>query len=131
LSSAPRRSASAPGPNTRISPWPRCRPIPHNGSFYRLDDLLLEADLVEQSVAVSEADGAVLLAFDFDDAKSPGLIAADGDNSLPVEDGNLKMVGFKGRDHLTNANPIALPVDEIGDVVIRARASEQTWMRLA
>ena len=58
------------------------------------------------------------------------LAVADGENP-PVEDGILKMVGFKGRDHLTNADPIALPVDEIGDVVIRARASEQTWMRLA
>jgi arylsulfatase A-like enzyme len=106
-------------------------PNPHNGSFYRLDDLLLEADLVEEPVAVEERDGAVLYAFDFDDAHSPGLIAADGDDSLPVEDGVLKMVGFKGRDHLTNADPIALPVDEIGDIVIRARASEQTWMRLA
>jgi arylsulfatase A-like enzyme len=106
-------------------------PNPHNGSFYRLDDLLLDADLVEEPVAVEQADGAVLYAVDFEHADSPGLIAADGADSLLVEDGVLKMVGFKGRDHLTNADPIALPVDEIGDVVIRARASEQTWMRLA
>jgi arylsulfatase A-like enzyme len=106
-------------------------PNPHNGPFYRLDDLLFDADLVEEPVAVEQANGAILHAFDFDDADRPGLIAADGESSLPVEDGVLRMVGFKGRDHLTNAAPIALPVDEIGDVVIRARASEQTWMRLA
>ena len=106
-------------------------PNPHNGSFYRLDDRLLEADAVEQPVAATEADGAVLYAFDFDDAASPGLIAVDGGNAPLVEGGMLKMAGMKGRDHLTNADPIALPVDEIGDVVIRARASAQTWMRLA
>jgi hypothetical protein len=32
-------------------------PNPHNGSFYRLDDRLLEADAVEQPVAATEADG--------------------------------------------------------------------------
>ena len=106
-------------------------PNPHNGSFYRLDDRLLEADAVEQPVAATEADGAVLYAFDFDDAASPGLIAIEGGNAPLVEDGMLKMAGMKGRDHVTNADPIALPVDEIGDVVIRARASAQTWMRLA
>jgi arylsulfatase A-like enzyme len=106
-------------------------PNPHNGSVYRLDDRLLEADTVEQPVAATEADGAVLYALDFDDAASPGLIAAGGGNALLVEGGMLKMAGMKGRDHLTNSDPIALPVDEIGDVVIRARASAPTWMRLA
>jgi hypothetical protein len=96
-------------------------PNPHNGSFYRLDDRLLEANVVERPVAATEADGAVLYAFDFDDAASPGLIAIEGGKAPLVEGGMLKMTGLKGRDRLTNADPIALPLDEIGDVVIRAR----------
>ena len=109
----------------------RLPPNPQNGAFYRLDDRLHEAEIVEQPVAVTEADGAVLYALDFDDADSPGLIAADGGNAPLVEDGMLKMLGLEGRDHLTNADPIAIPADDIGDLVIRARASEQTSMRLA
>ncbi|MGH6899171.1 MAG: sulfatase-like hydrolase/transferase [Geminicoccaceae bacterium] len=106
-------------------------PNPHNGPFYRLDDRLHEAEIVERPAAVAEADGAVLYAFDFDDADSPGLIAADGQDAPLVEDGMLKMLGLKGRDHLTNADPIAIPQDDIGDIVIRARASQNTSMRLA
>jgi arylsulfatase A-like enzyme len=106
-------------------------PNPHNGPFYRLDDRLHEGDLVEQPATVAQADGAVIYALDFDDADSPGLVAAEGQNAPLVEDGMLKMVGFKGRDHLTNADPIAIPAGDIGDIVIRARSSGQTWMRLA
>jgi arylsulfatase A-like enzyme len=105
-------------------------PNPHNGPFWRLDDRLHDAEIIEQPAVATGADGAVVYAFEFDDANGPGLMAADGGSAPPVEDGILKVLGLSGREHLTNADPIAIPSNEIGDIVIRARASEQTWMRL-
>lgn len=103
-------------------------PNPLNGRFYRLDDRLHEAETVEQPAAVAEVDGVVIQAFDFDDPDSPDLIAAD-DNSAPrVEGGVLKVPGFQGRNALTNADPISIPQDDIGDIVIRARSNDDTWM---
>jgi hypothetical protein len=53
-------------------------PNPHNGPFYRLDDRLHEAEIVEQPAAMAKADGAILHALDFDNPGTPGLIAPDG-----------------------------------------------------
>jgi arylsulfatase A-like enzyme len=107
-------------------------PNPHTGPFYRLDDRLHEAEILDQPPAAPQPDdGMALYAFEFNDPGSPGLIATDGGSAPLVEDGMLKMLGFSGRDHLTNAAPMAIPQNDIGEIVIRARASQQTWMRLA
>src|SRR5919106_358705 len=108
----------------------RLPPNPHSGPFYRLDDRLHDAETVEQPAAVAEVDGSVIHAFDFDDADRPDLIAADGGSAPRIEDGMLKVPGYRGRDHLTNADPVAIPQDSIGDVVIRARSDDDTWMTL-
>jgi arylsulfatase A-like enzyme len=106
-------------------------PNPHNGPFHRLDDRLHDAEILEQPPAVAEADdGMALYAFEFDDAGSPGLIPANGGSAPLVEGGLLKILGFSGRNHLTNAKSMAIPQNDIGDIVIRARASQQTWMSL-
>jgi hypothetical protein len=105
-------------------------PNPHNGPFYRLDDRLHEAEILEQPAVVAGADGGVIYAFDFDDAATPGLMPADGGRAPEVEGGVLKVLDHNGSDHLTNADPMAIPQEDIGDIVIRARASRQTWMTL-
>ena len=105
-------------------------PNPRNESFHRLDDRLHEAKIVEQPPVIAEADGAVLYALDFDTADKPGLVNVEGQGVPLVEDGLLRMVGLKSGDTLTNADPIAIARDEIGDVMIRARAHEPTAMRL-
>ena len=69
-SSAPRRSSERARPEYQDLALATLPPNPRNGSFYRLDDRLLEAKIVEQPV-IAEADGAVLYAFDFDDAANP------------------------------------------------------------
>jgi arylsulfatase A-like enzyme len=58
------------------------------------------------------------------------LMPADGGRAPEVEGGVLKVLDHNGSDHLTNADPIAIPQEDIGDIVIRARASRQTWMTL-
>jgi arylsulfatase A-like enzyme len=108
----------------------RLPPNPRNEPLHRLDDRLHEAKTVEQPPAIAEADGAVLYALDFDTADKPGLVNVEGQGVPLAEDGLLKMVGLKSRDTLTNADPITISRDEIGDVVIRARAYEPTAMRL-
>jgi hypothetical protein len=108
----------------------RLPPNPHNGPFHRLDDRLHEAEIVEQPAAVAGADGAVVHAFDFDDAGTPALVWAEGGGTPPVDDGVLKVSGYSGLDHLTNADPMAVVQEDIGDIVIRARANQETWMTL-
>jgi arylsulfatase A-like enzyme len=108
----------------------RLPPNPHNAAFYRLDDRLHEAEIVEQPAAVAGADRAVVHAFDFDDAGGPTLVWAEAGGTPPVDDGVLKVSGYSGLDHLTNADPMTVPQEVIGDIVIRARANQETWMTL-
>jgi hypothetical protein len=94
-------------------------PNPLNGPFYRLDDLLHRAKVVEQPGGVVMADGAVLHAFEFESGGAPGLVKADGADAPSVEDGILKIPAGDRDDYLTNAQAMAVPADDIGDVLIR------------
>jgi len=106
-------------------------PNPLNGPFYRLDDQLHEAETIEEPTGVVTADGAIVHAFEFDDGGSPGLVAANGGGALTVDAGLLKVPEGGRDDYLTNAEPMAVPADDIGDVLIRARADREAWIRLA
>jgi arylsulfatase A-like enzyme len=105
-------------------------PNPHNGPFYRLDETLHEAQVLEDPAGVAVAEGAVIYGFEFEDAAEPGLVPADGAAPV-VEGGMLKVMGYNGEDHFTNDQRLSVPQAELGDIVIRARASEPTWMTLA
>jgi hypothetical protein len=107
-------------------------PNPLNGSFYRFDDHLHEAKIIEEPVGVAMDDGAILHAFEFENGAAPGLVASNGADAPTVEQGWLKVSAGEGDDdYLTNAEPMAVPADDIGDVLIRLRAGEDALIRLA
>lgn len=103
-------------------------PSEANGPYHRLDDLLSEAEvLLEPPTSPDDSLAGVLLPIEFDSGDvtvlSPrgeltvrlaegALVATTGENQTEKTD----------RDYLINEQPIRIPVNEIGDIVIRARA---------
>jgi arylsulfatase A-like enzyme len=80
---------------------------------------------------VAKADDGIVYGIEFEDAEDPGLIAADGGAAPKIEDSLLKVSKHNGRDYLTNAAALAIPREAVGDIVIRAKASQQSWITLA
>ena len=108
----------------------RLAPNSHNGSYYRFDDNLHEADRVDEPPPVPTDDEGIILGFEFEDPNDPELIAADGSAAPRIEAGLLQMPGHGGEDYLTNDDPMALRREEIGDILVRARTDKKTWARL-
>jgi arylsulfatase A-like enzyme len=104
---------------------------PLNAPYYRLDDLLHDAKVVDGPPKVADANGTIIEAFEFESPDRPSLVAADGGAVPRLENGVLEVVGHNARDLLTNHAVLAVPRDDVGDVVVRARASEEAWMTLA
>jgi hypothetical protein len=95
-------------------------PSPLNGPYYRLDDKLNEAETIEQPAdGLVTADGAIVHAFEFENAAKPEFVAASDTTPPEVEGGMLKVQGDKV--HFTNSTEMAVPREQIGDIVIRAR----------
>jgi arylsulfatase A-like enzyme len=100
-----------------------------NGPYHRLDDMLDRA-VVKQEPPPVAVDGAVVAAFEFDDPAAPSLKAAQGALSPSVRGGLLEVVSDSD-DYLENAVELAVPREEIGDLVIRMKADKGTYLRLA
>ena len=108
----------------------RLPPNSRNGSFYRFDDRLHEAEVIEEPPAVPGDEG-VILSFEFKDPGAPGLVAADGSAEPQIEDDLLRMSGQDAEDYLTNQDPLTLRRQEVGDILVRARTNKKTWTTLA
>jgi hypothetical protein len=106
-------------------------PSPSNGTHYRLDDLLGEADVAHAPSLEASGEEAILYALEMDDADASGFEAPNGNVTQDLRDGILRLSDHKGIGYLTNVAPIAVPREEIGDIVIRARATKQTHLTLA
>ena len=104
-------------------------PNPKNGTFYRLDDMLDRA-VVKQEPPAGTVDSALIGALEFDDPAAPDLKSVQGGTSTTMRDGVLEVVNDPD-DHLENAVALAVPRDEIGDLVIRMKADKGTYLRLA
>ena len=102
---------------------------PMNGPFFRLDDMLDRA-VVKQAPPEMAAERAVVGALEFDDPGKPDLKAAQGSLATGIRDGMLEVTSDPD-DYLENAVELAVPRDEIGDLVIRMKADKGTFMRLA
>jgi hypothetical protein len=99
-------------------------PNPKNGIFYRLDDLLPEAVVREKpSPLRDDKIPGVILSFEFDDPRHPGLVS--------VEKNGLLRVKHRHSDYLTNELSVKIPKDDIGYIVIRARVNKGSQMKLA
>jgi arylsulfatase len=109
----------------------RLAPSSHNGDFYRFDDNLHQATVVEQPPSVPTDDQGVVLGFEFEDPNDPGLILANGSAQPQIEGSLLKVPNSGGEDYLTNVDPLTLSREEVGDILVRARTDKKTWTRLA
>lgn len=93
---------------------------PTAGPVFRLDDHIAEARILEEPVRTDAYDGfESIFAYEFDDEAE--LAPAQGHMKMEVREG-LLIVEQAGRDYLRNSNPIAIVTDDVGEVVIRARA---------
>ena len=103
---------------------------PMAGSVVRLDDRMAEARIIEEPVrTVTYAGLETVFAFEFDDAGGLTLSPARGMRAQ-VSDGML-VVTQAQQDYLRNAQPMAIETDDIGEVVIRARARKGKHLLLA
>lgn len=102
---------------------------PMNGPFFRLDDMLDRA-VVKQQPPEMAAERAVVGSLEFDDPAKPDLKAAQGGLATSLRDGVFEVTSDPD-DYLENAAELAVPRDEIGDLVIRMKADKGTFMRIA
>ena len=102
-----------------------------NGSFYRFDDNLQEASIFGPSPEGLTGEPGILLGFEFDDPNVAELVPAEDSREPQIEDGLLTMPAGSGDDYLTNSYPLALRRKNVGDIQLRVRAEENTWLGLA
>jgi arylsulfatase A-like enzyme len=106
-------------------------PNPKNGTFYRLDDLLTKAAVLEKpSASFDKKKGGIRFSFEFDDSAKPGLGSVHGKTTCQVKDGILR-IDYHDDDYLTNNVPIQIPNEDIGEIAIRARVTKGKRMVLA
>ena len=106
-------------------------PNPNNGTFFRLDDMLAKA-VVQKELSDSSKTKLpkVIFSFEFDDPNKIDFKPALGQSTLQVKNGFLR-IEHHGSDYLINETPIQIPMDDIADIVIRARASKADVMRIS
>jgi arylsulfatase A-like enzyme len=98
--------------------------LPENpivGPVVRLDDHIDEARIIEEPQRTDEYAGFEnVFAWEFDQAD---LTPVQGKTTAEVHDGKLRIAHSEG-DFLRNAQPIAIVTEDVGEVVIRARATK-------
>ena len=102
---------------------------PTAGPVLRLDDLMSEARIVDEPVRNDAIAGFEnVFTYDFDE---PGeLASATGKLKPTVRDGVL-VVEHVRDDYLQNARPIEIVTDDVGEIVVRAKATKGTHFSLA
>ena len=104
-------------------------PNPRNGPFVRLDEILDRAT-VSQAPPPITVENSVLRSLEFDRPMQPDLSAANEELAVNYRDGVIEVVQDPD-DYLVNEVAINVPRDEVGDILIRAKADKGTYMRLA
>jgi arylsulfatase A-like enzyme len=106
-------------------------PNPNNGAFYRLDDRLNEAVITEKPLLTNTHDFSdIVLGYEFNEDEKSRLIAIPGKSHLQIN-GGIATIQTNSLDYLTNESPIAVPIGNIREVAISARANKSTRMILA
>jgi arylsulfatase len=102
---------------------------PTTGAVLRLDDHLSEARIVEEPVRNDVAAGFEnVFTYEFDTPNQ--LVSAAGQIKPTVRDGML-VVEHVADDYLQNAKPIEIVTDDVGEIVVRARATKGAHFSLA
>lgn len=103
---------------------------PNVGPFYRFDDNLHSATVSELPSADSESGGDEFeFRLEFDAGEEMGLVAADGRSTLEMRDG-LLVVTHRERDYLVNEHALGVPLANISDIILRARADQGNRFQL-
>ena len=102
---------------------------PTTGPVLRLDDHMSEARIIEEPVRNDVLAGFEdVFTYEFD---TPGeLQSAAGKMKPQVRDGVLVVEHAKD-DYLRNAQPIEIVTDDVGEIIVRARATKGTHFVLA
>ena len=102
---------------------------PTAGPVLRLDDRMSEARIVDEPVRHDARAGFEnVFTYDFDE---PGDLApAEGRLKPSVRNGVLTVEHVRG-DYLHNARPIEIVTDDVGEIVVRAKATQGTRFSLA
>lgn len=104
---------------------------PNIGSFLRLDEMLRNAAVREKpSLPLQKDLAGIVYGLEFGDASRPNLISALGQSTIKVKDG-IATIEQKNEDFFTNEMPFEVPRNELGEVVIRARANKPARMIVA
>jgi arylsulfatase A-like enzyme len=99
------------------------------GPVLRLDDHIAEARIVDEPVRNDALAGFEhVFTYDFDTPDE--LVAAQGKLKPTVRDGVL-VVEHVQDDYLRNARPIEIVTDDIGEIIVRAKATKGTHFTLA
>lgn len=105
-------------------------PNPNNGRFYRFDDNFPDAVLTDIADAQHSSDGTEFeYQLEFDGSTKVGLVAAQGKSTLQERDGVLAVSHREG-DYLQNDEPLAIPLSNLSDIIIRARADRGNRFQL-
>ena len=99
------------------------------GPFYRLDDQVSDATALKEPTRPEDIDILDnVFSYEFDEES--GLRAANKLSTLERQDGAL-VIQHDVNDYLTNEQPIEIPKDEVGEILIRAKAKKGKHIRLA
>ena len=102
---------------------------PATGPVLRLDDHIAEARIVDEPARNDALAGFEhVFTYEFD---TPGeLVAAQGKIKPTVRDGVLAVEHMQD-DYLRNARPVEIVTDDIGEIIVRAKATKGTHFTLA
>ncbi len=101
-----------------------------NGQYYRLDEHVADARVVAAPRLSAGRDPGVLYRLEFAEPGDSGLKAPRKDVALENVQGALRIKPESERAYVTNETAIPVRRDQIGDIVIRARAAEETRLTL-
>jgi arylsulfatase A-like enzyme len=103
---------------------------PAVGPVVRLDDRMAEARIIEEPVRTAAYAGfETVFGYEFDHAELAP--AAGGRMKTTTRDGVLVVTQTERREYLRNSQPIAIETDDVGEIVIRARAEKGKRLMLA
>ena len=105
-------------------------PNPNNGPFYRFDDNLVAAKVIKNSSdSQSDENNEFELRLEFEGDADTGLVAAKKRSVVEQRDGVLA-VTHRGGDYLVNETPLSIPVANVSDFILRARADRGNRFQL-
>ena len=109
----------------------RLPPNPNNGPFFRFDDNLHAAKIVEKPAdAVPDPASEFLFRLEFEDGDEPQFASAEG-RSRMERSGGLLVVSSHPDEYLATQEPLDIPLAQIADFVMRARADKGNRFKLA